>query len=124
MTAQNDSADRASEPGGAQLSLDFGEWGIVADAIHRAMLRARQTVRARHRKLRYLAWDGAPAVVAGDAAVFRDLNGSWVVGASKPILETEWRDAPEMSRDELAARFPTADLDEAERLLSAMLRAA
>lgn len=42
MTVQNDSADRASEPGGAQLSLDFGAWGITADAIHRAMLRARE----------------------------------------------------------------------------------
>ncbi len=68
---------------------------------------------------RWYAWDGEPAVEAGGRVVSRDLDGSWVEGSSKALLRADWRDAPELSREELAARFPDADLDEAEKLLAA-----
>lgn len=56
--------------------------------------------------LRYFDWDGSPTVVDGDARASLDLDGVWKLGSSKAVLRAEWREAPEMSRAELAARAP------------------
>ncbi len=68
-------------------------------------------------ELRYIAWDGSPVVLVGDRAASRDLDGSWKLRPAGPMLRTAERDAPELSREELAASFPDADLAEGVGLI-------
>ena len=67
----------------------------------------------------YFDWDGTPAVISRDnAAVLNDLTKRWHIGGADPVIRAEERDCPEVSREELAARYPAADLSVAEALLN------
>ena len=60
------------------------------------------------------------ATAAAVYAPLRWLDGPWVwrLGNPDPVLRAPERDCPEVSRAELARRYPEADLSEAEAMLA------